>query len=52
MSLIFDPKIFNYLIIILYALSVIRWTVEMNWAQVVYWLGALILTYAITFMKM
>lgn len=49
MNILLDPKLFNYLILILYFLSVVRWTIELNWGQVMYWSGALILTVAITF---
>jgi hypothetical protein len=52
MNWILDPKIFNYLILGLFAFAVIRWAIERNWGQAIYWAGALILNLAVTFMEM
>jgi hypothetical protein len=48
-SLIFDPRLFNYLIMTLYLLSAIRWAVEGKWADMCYWLSALAITATVTF---
>jgi len=50
MSIIFDPKIFNYIIMILYALNVVRWAFAGKIADVCYWLSALAITATVTFL--
>ena len=49
MSVLFDPKVFNYLIMALYALNAGRWAWEGKWADVSYWLCALGITATVTF---
>jgi len=49
MSLIFDPRVFNWIIMTLYALSSIRWAINGSWADVCYWLSALAITLTVTF---
>jgi hypothetical protein len=44
-----DPNIFSYIIMILYILNSIRWGMEGNMGQFMYWVGASILTYSIVF---
>lgn len=46
---IFDPKIFNYLIMVLYLLNAGRWAINGNWADMCYWLSALAITATVTF---
>lgn len=48
MSLLLDPKIFNYLIMSLYALNVARWAFHGGWADCFYWLCALGITATVT----
>jgi hypothetical protein len=50
MNWLFDPKLFNYLIMTLYGLNVARWAWEGSWKDVCYWLSALAITATITFM--
>lgn len=50
MNLILDPRAFNYLIMILYGLNVIRWGFAGSMKDVCYWLSALAITATITFM--
>jgi hypothetical protein len=50
MKWLLDPKLFNYLIIALFALAAIRWGIARNWPQVAYWIGAIILNLAVTMM--
>lgn len=50
MSFIFDPKIFNYTIMILYVLNAIRWAFAGSLGDVCYWLSALSITATVTFM--
>lgn len=45
-----DPKIFNYVIMALYASNIIRWAFERSWADVCYWFFALGITATTTFM--
>lgn len=50
-ALLLDPRLFNFLIMALYAFAVLRWAVAGNaWASC-YWLCALGLTVIITFGK-
>mgnify|MGYP001074660650 CR=1 FL=1 len=49
MSLLLDPKIFNYVILILYALNVVRWASAGSWADAMYWMGAAWITAVATF---
>ena len=48
MNYLSDPRVFNYLIIVLYGLNALRWDVEGRWADVAYWTGALWITAAVT----
>lgn len=50
MALLLDPKIFNYLIMVLYLMNAGRWAFERSWADVCYWLSALAITATVTFM--
>ena len=49
MSYLLDPKLFNYLIMVLYALNAGRWAWQGNWADMCYWLSALAITATVTF---
>ncbi len=48
MTWLFDPKIFNYVIMGLYALNAGRWAVHGGWADTCYWLSALAITATVT----
>lgn len=48
MSLLLDPKIFNYVIMGLYAANVGRWALAQGWADAMYWLCALGITATVT----
>ncbi len=48
-NLLLDPKIFNYIIMTLYALNCVRWGFNGSWADVSYWLCALGITATVTF---
>lgn len=45
-----DPRVFNYLIMVLYALNAARWAWHGNLADVCYWLSALAITATVTFL--
>lgn len=49
-KLLLDPKIFNYVILALYALNAGRWAIAGKWGDVAYWLGAFWITAAVTFL--
>ncbi len=44
-----DPRIFNFVIMGLYALNVLRWALAGKWADAFYWLSALGITATVTF---
>ena len=48
MTLIFDPKVFNYIIMALYTLNIGRWAIAGNWVDSFYWACALGITCAVT----
>jgi hypothetical protein len=50
MNFLSDPKLLNYLILILYLLNTVNWMVRGNLGQFLYWLGCSILTIAVTFL--
>lgn len=47
---IFDPKFFNCIILFLYFINSARWVIEKNFGQAVYWFGAFVITFAVTFL--
>lgn len=49
MSILTDPKLFNYTIMSLYAANVMRWSFHGSFVDAAYWGGALWLTLVITF---
>lgn len=48
-DLFFDPRLFNYVIMTLYSLSVIRWGIAGSYADMCYWASALAITLTVTF---
>ena len=48
LTILLDPAIFNYVILSLYLLSALRWTVSRDYNSAIYWLGAFIITSAVT----
>lgn len=44
MNPLFDPKVFNYVIMSLYAINAGRWAFHGGWADTCYWLPALAIT--------
>lgn len=49
-ALLLDPKVFNYVVMVLYFLNVLRWAYERKIADVCYWLSALAITATVTFL--
>jgi len=49
-NLLLDPRIFNFVIMILYGLNAIRWAFEGKIADVCYWMSALAITMTVTFL--
>lgn len=50
MDFFFDPKIFNYTILVLYLMNVTRWAFAGSVADVCYWLSAAAITATVTFL--
>jgi len=49
-QILLDPKIFNYVIMVLYFLNAVRWLIDGKIADVCYWLSALAITATVTFL--
>lgn len=49
-QLILDPKIFNYVIMVLYLMNAVRWASIRNWADMCYWISACAITATVTFL--
>ena len=49
MSYLTDPRVFNYFILIVYALNSARWAIAGSWGDCLYWLAAFQITFAVTF---
>ena len=47
-ALIFEPRIFNYVIMTLYVENALRWAFHGGWADVCYWLSAFAITATVT----
>lgn len=50
MTVLLDPKVFNYVILVLYALNASRWAWQGSIADVCYWLSAFGITATVTFL--
>lgn len=48
MNLLLDPRVFNYVIMTLYAVNAARWAIHTSWADMCYWLSALAITATVT----
>jgi hypothetical protein len=48
-QLITDPRLFNFVIMTLYALSAVRWLISGSYADACYWASALAITLTVTF---
>lgn len=48
MSWLHDPKIFNYVILTLYAFNSLRWAFAGSWGDCLYWAAAFQITAAVT----
>jgi len=49
MSILFDPKVFNYVIMALYIATSARWAFARSWGDAAYWLCACGITASVTF---
>jgi hypothetical protein len=47
-ALLFDPRIFNYVIMALYVLNAVRWSIHRSWADAAYWISAWAITATVT----
>lgn len=44
-----DPKLFNYFIMFIYAVTAARWAYFHKWADMFYWMSAFAITATVTF---
>jgi hypothetical protein len=49
-AILFDPKIFNYVIMVMYLLNAGRWAFAGKIGDVCYWLSACAITASVTFL--
>lgn len=49
MTWVFDPRIFNCVIMALYLTNAVWWAAHRQWADTCYWLSALAITATVTF---
>lgn len=49
-KLLLDPRVFNYVIMVLYALNIARWWFAGSTKDALYWGSALCITATVTFM--
>lgn len=49
-KMLLDPAFFNYLILTLYALNMVRWGIAGKVADVCYWASAFCITATVTFL--
>ena len=49
MKYLLDPRIFNFIIMSLYAVNVVNFAVRREWGHASYWFGALWITASVTF---
>jgi hypothetical protein len=47
-AILSDPRLLNYLLTVIYALNAARWAIHGSLPDAVYWLGALLITAAVT----
>jgi hypothetical protein len=45
-----DPKVFSYVILVLYTLNSSRWLYARNYGQALYWFAAFLITFSVTFL--
>lgn len=50
MSILLSTKFFPIVIMILFACAMVRYAIDKNWGQAIYWASAIVLNYAVTFM--
>jgi hypothetical protein len=50
MNWLSDPKLFNYIIMVMYGLNATRWAYNRSIADTCYWLSALAITATVTFL--
>lgn len=50
MKWLFDPRIFNYIILGLYLVNAARWALARSLGDTCYWLSAFAITFTITFL--
>lgn len=49
LNLLLDPKIFNYVIMVLYTTNIVNYAVRGQWNSAWYWFSALSITASVTF---
>lgn len=48
MRWLLDPRIFNYVILVLYAVNAARWAFQRQYADTCYWVSAFCITATVT----
>ncbi len=50
LNTLFDPKVFNYIIMSLYLMASVRWGIAHKWGDMCYWFFACGITATVTFL--
>jgi hypothetical protein len=46
-----DPRLLQYLLLIIYFYQSCRWAVERSWGDCLYWFSAMLITTSVTFFR-
>lgn len=44
-----DPRLMNYILLVLYLINATRWAFFGSWADWLYWTAAFLITFSVTF---
>lgn len=50
-QLLTDPRLINYVLMCLYICCAMRWAWARKWMDMLYWIGAFVITTAVTFKR-
>lgn len=51
MGIFSDPRLLNFVLLAIYIANSARWAIAKSWSDSLYWLGAFVITTAVTLKK-